>query len=368
MKIIVILPFFHLGGVERWAINIISVLKKQGYEVLLIVVGSSSAKVSDFGTEPDSLGLTIQHGYRALWSSLTARGEPGVIITALSRLNFLLSIFGAFFGRPVITSVHLSISRQKHESRAKSQARKFVHRMIILLSHRVICVSGGILEELRSLSKRHIEKLLLIYNPCYNTSEIFERRDNIRPGAEVVRIVAAGRLHPQKGFDLLIRAFFEVPETVRDKTELYIFGEGEERERLESLISDLKLRNVYLKGATKVLMSELRQADIFVLSSRYEGFGNVLAEALASGCTLIAFDVKHGPREILADGKLGQLVEPEDIGGLATSITVATQQVVQRVECSLPSEMTLQRREQALRFTTEAFSHSISLFLPRLTD
>ena len=102
---------------------------------------------------------------------------------------------------------------------------------------------------------------------------------------------------------------------------LYILGEGSERPRLEKLIQDLGLHPVVrLLGFQPNPYATMRQADVFVLSSDYEGFGNVIVEAMALGVPVIATDCPYGPREILAGGKYGVLVPPGDEQALADAI------------------------------------------------
>ncbi len=138
------------------------------------------------------------------------------------------------------------------------------------------------------------------------------------PEAKV--IVAAGRLTRQKGFDLLIRAF---ARAVREEPgwQLRVYGSGPERAALQELILDCEVYGeAMLMGPTRRLGEELARGSLFVLSSRFEGFGMVIVEAMSKGLPVVSYDCPRGPSEILSDGRDGVLVPPEDVEALAAAL------------------------------------------------
>jgi glycosyltransferase involved in cell wall biosynthesis len=139
-----------------------------------------------------------------------------------------------------------------------------------------------------------------------------------RRGSNV--LAAVGRLVPQKGFDLLLPAFAEIAPRFPDWT-LVIWGEGEKRAQLEQQRDSLGLRDrVRLPGVSDRPGAWVETADAFVLSSRYEGWGIVLLEAMAAGLPVVSFDCEWGPREMVADGIDGLLVPREDVTALARAL------------------------------------------------
>jgi len=130
-------------------------------------------------------------------------------------------------------------------------------------------------------------------------------------------VLAAGRLTKQKGFDVLLNAFAIKKKELSD-WKLVILGEGDQRAALELQIKNLGIReHVLMPGVVTNLGNYMKAAELFVLSSRYEGFPNVLTEAMASGIAVIAADCPSGPSDIVDDGVNGILVAPDNIGALS---------------------------------------------------
>jgi glycosyltransferase involved in cell wall biosynthesis len=143
-------------------------------------------------------------------------------------------------------------------------------------------------------------------------------------------IVAAGRLVPQKGFDLLIESFAQLA-LIHPEWSLTIYGEGPERFALEAAICDRRLiGRIKLPGLCKDMRTALRQASLFVLPSRFEGYPNVLLEALACGCPVIATDCPGGVKEILGRGHYGVLVPSGNVARLAKALQAMMQDPAER--------------------------------------
>lgn len=178
---------------------------------------------------------------------------------------------------------------------------------------------------------RHKSQITAIANPCPFPVQEYVKDENTKV------VLAVGRLTYQKGFDLLLESWLAVSQVMPD-WKLKIVGEGEDRVKLTDFIEKNKLTDsVELVGNTNDVGQYYKEAEIFCLSSRFEGFGMVLIEALAFGLPIVSFDCEVGPAEILADtGSI--LVSQNDTSKLASSLVKMMSNDEQRKTIGLRSK------------------------------
>lgn len=161
--------------------------------------------------------------------------------------------------------------------------------------------------------KKDIPQTIVIPNPVTLYPEV-------QSALTAKTVISAGRLELQKGYDLLIKAWNSVHQKHPD-WKLTIYGDGGCRTELENLIAQSGLSGVvYLYPATKDIYHKYIDSSIYVMSSRYEGFGLVLIEAMSCGIPCVSFDCPHGPSDIITNYKNGILVENANLTKLSESI------------------------------------------------
>ena len=233
--------------------------------------------------------------------------NPDLVISFLGKINMLTVMATRAMGVPVVVSERNNPDRQIFRSEWR-----FLREYLYRRADRVVAPSQGVLNWFSEATR---SKGIVIPNPVDIPTEIPPRKPEGSPC-----LIAVGRLAEQKGFDILLSSFAKIANDFPD-WKLVIRGEGEERSRLEHLRDDLGLGDrVALPGITEQPGAWIEEGDVFVLSSRYEGFGNVLTEAMVAAMPIVSFDCPWGPGEILTNEEDGLLVKPEDPDALAASL------------------------------------------------
>lgn len=325
------LPTLYSGGAERVQINLAQYFLDQGLKVDLVVCkyfGSLKDKV------PPGVRLISLDAFKVMFSlpaylRYLRIARPPAVLSSVENANIISCLGKMFSSHRHRLLVRLDNSLSEPGMRPLQMHRWPMMTAIASTFHvadELIGVSEGVTEQLRGLPGVGGTPIRRIYNPIIHkgfdalADQTPELPSAIAPGEPFV--LAVGRLHEQKDYGSLLRAFARVVK--RRPSHLVILGEGGDREKLRSLADSLGIASyVHLLGYKANALAYMRQAAAFVLSSRAEGFGNVIVEALACGAPVISTDCPHGPREILADGRFGTLVPVGDIDALAQAIAAS---------------------------------------------
>ncbi len=200
----------------------------------------------------------------------------------------------------------------------KGRLIRWLHKRACRRANSVVSVSDGTRESLVDYYDLPPTAVSRIYNPVLETVNV---RSTKVEYCSPILFAAAGRLTQAKNYPLMIRAVKLLVENYGVSCRLSIYGEGELRSSIQDMIDELDLSSVVvMHGYVQDLALKLAEHDIFLMSSTWEGFGNVLVEALDAGLRIVSADCPSGPREILADGEYGVLVPPGDSGAMADAI------------------------------------------------
>jgi len=250
--------------------------------------------------------------------------RPHVVVSCTAAMNLAALVSTRAYGRRRVAW----ILREGNNTRAILECdapgrlgrsvRRLATRVVYRSPDRVLTISNGVAEGLERDFGVRPDRIQVVHNPV-EVSRISRLAQEAEGALFPPRfIVACGRLHRQKGFDLLLHAFARLPDA---NLVLAILGEGPERGRLEWLARELGIaERLRMPGFVPNPWAWIARASTFVLSSRWEGFGSVLVEAMACGAPVVAADCEHGPREIVRDGETGLLARADDAASLSAAI------------------------------------------------
>ncbi|MBX7495805.1 glycosyltransferase family 4 protein [Qipengyuania sp. 6B39] len=258
---------------------------------------------------------------------------PDVLVSFLTKNNLLAALACLGTDTPLVCS-----ERNNPERQTTHPLWNVMLRWAYRRADAIVCQTEAVR---RCFPASVQDRLAVIYNPI----EAFARDPD---AAQSRTICAVGRLTPQKDFQTLIRAFAMIAPK-HEGWSLQIWGSGELRQKLQDLIEALAMQDqITLPGNTSMPGEWARSAAFFVMSSRYEGFGNALAEAVASGMPVISTDCDFGPAEIVTEGRSGLLVPVGDERAMADAISRMIEDRDLRRRCAIEGP------RQAARFRTSA--------------
>ena len=349
------------GGAERVMLALANGYAKRGHRVDLLLAQVEGPYLTQVHDSVRIVDLQSPRVLKAVYPlSKYFRGHKlDVVMTAMPHANIAASLALNLSGRR--RGCRLLVSERNHFSSAKSSSLLSTLRLALRLFYRhadaVVAISRGVADDLSDVSGLSREQIAVVYNPllvgesnCNLTVEPphqwLQDQDREHP-----TLVAAGRLAAVKDFPTLLRAI-AIVRTQRP-VRLLVLGEGELRSTLSALTVELGLSSVVdFVGFVERPEHFFEYADAFVLSSRHEGFGNVIVEAMAAGAPIISTDCPSGPREILEGGRWGSMVPVADPRRLAEAI-IAT------LDDPNPPDVKLRASDFTLDATLDGYLHAV---------
>ncbi len=317
------------GGIGRNMLNLAHAFLEKGIDVDLVFTGNDHYGREKFiprNANVFQLGKRTRYALPATIRYLRKR-KPGLLITAHDYVNALMLVSHRLSGlgeqcHTVIT-FQTCRSLQMQNSKLKDKISDCLAFKLYRNAGSLVAVSNGVAEDIEKSAGLPVGSVKTIYNPAW-TREMEKKSLEIchepwLTQKSVPVIISVGRLAKQKDFPTLLRSFAELIK--KEPARLIILGEGPDRKDLESLITKLGLiSTVKMPGHMDNPLAYMSKADLFVLSSAWEGFGNVIVEALGCGLPVVSTDCPSGPWEILEGGKYGELIPVGDYKTLSKAL------------------------------------------------
>jgi glycosyltransferase involved in cell wall biosynthesis len=312
-KILFFIYEMGAGGAARTLLNIINNLNRERFQPVLVTLNYNGSYESELNDDVTFIKLDTKRLSRSIFklASIIRKENIDLVFSTIPRVNTIATLATIF-----------SFTKCKNVVREadnlggtfKEKIQLLLFGLVYRMSSQVVSLSEGVKENLVLKYKLPGKRIKVIYNPVdlekisvLKSEELDEQHDKIfRQGGKV--ILTAGRLVAQKDQATLVEAFRVLQKEVQ--ASLIILGEGPLKQDLERQLDSAGLREkVYFLGFQRNPYKFISRADLFVLSSKHEGFSHVIAESIASGTMVVSTDCKSGPAEVLEGGKYGFLCE-----------------------------------------------------------
>ena len=333
----ILIPNLKGGGAERVAVTLANEFVARGLLTDLVLMRADGVWLAALDPRVRVIDLHVSRLRNLLWPLVRylRSSRPSVLMAYMwpvTVIAFAARILSATWCR-LVFSEHTTWSGAEIYQVARTRVLiKLTMRSLYRFADAVLAVSVGSARDLERIAWLRPGGVETIYNPIVGANRSVPaplQGSGVWVAGDHRRVIAVGSLKKIKGYSTLLRAFEMVCRNVDAR--LLILGEGDQRDELESLAGELGLSGrVHMPGFTTAPAQYWEHADLHVLSSDGEGFGNVLVEALEHGVPVVSTDCPSGPREILCDGRYGRLVPPGDPDALAIAMLESLREVPDR--------------------------------------
>ncbi len=323
--ILFVMPKLNTGGAERVIINIINHLDRDSFNISLILFNSSGSLMDRVAKDINIYSLNISSVAKGVPNLLLKiyRLKPNIVFSGIGNLNLYISIFipliKLFLPKTKWIARQASILTLNNRQEKSPKLYEWLYKRVYKNYHKVICQSNYMGDDLIKNYNFPKEKTVVINNPIDTKNiDLLQKEPLTYPfPKDKIRLISVGQLRFEKRQDLLLKAFAKLD----NRYVLTIIGNGVKREELEKLALELKIEDrVAFLGYKKNPYKYIKNSNILVLTSEYEGFPNVILEANYCGVVAVSFNSIGGVSEIIKNGENGLLVPLKDIDALAKAI------------------------------------------------
>ena len=333
IKIAFFIPTLGGGGAERNIINFIKNFDKKKYEVSLVLGERKGELLSEIPKGISTINFGTINSFKIFFRLIKyfQTTEADIFISTFPRFN-IISLLAKIFSK---TKIKIIVIEQSTISLLPLVAKTFIDRiisrfclpyfvrLIYPMADAIVCVSKGVADDLSKFIPHQKSRIKVIYNPIIDKRIYQLAKEQVInqwfSDSKIPVILSAGRLIKAKDYPNFLKAAKLV---LQEKVARFVvLGEGIEKIKLENIAKKLGISdNIVFLGFQKNPYKYMKNADVFVLSSFKEGFGNVIVEAMACGVPIISTDCKSGPSEIIKNGENGILVPIRDPKALSMAI------------------------------------------------
>lgn len=340
-------------------------LAARGVDVTLVLCQGNGAYLTDVDSRVRVVDLGAASMPQALFPLIRylRSARPTALLAAMSHANVTAALAHCI----ARSRARLLLSEHAHLGSVlmaypgwRMRATALMMRWTYQRADRIVSVSDGVASDLLQRIPIDAERVVTIYNPVVDDLLLARAKEepacawlSAREPCDPPVVLAAGRLVPQKDFATLIEAFALLRRT--RPARLLILGEGDLRASLTAQVARLGLANdVALPGFEPNPYSAMRAAQLFVLSSWFEGLGCVLIEAMACGTPVVSMDCPSGPHEVLEGGRWGRLVPVGDVAALAAAMCAALDDIN-------PPDVTLRAEDFSVARAVERYAQELGV-------
>jgi glycosyltransferase involved in cell wall biosynthesis len=324
IRILFFIPFMNGGGAERVVLTLLSHLNRDKFEPILVMMKREGRYLSLIPDDIEVIDLKASQARFAIFKiiKIIKEKKPDIVFATLAYLNLIIAMI-----RPLLDKNILFIARESNTVSVRNKREKYpklfdwLYKKVYKNFDKIVTQATYMRNDLIDNYGLDARKMVTIYNPVdYEKIEAASLCEEDVSLPKKYNLLAVGKLGYQKGYDILLPIIGRLDSSYH----LTILGEGADKDKLQKQAQELGIESqVTFAGFTHNPFAYMKKADLFILSSRYEGLPNVVLEANAVGTPVVAFDAPGGTGEIVKEGENGFLVSPFDEVAFATSIEKA---------------------------------------------